>query len=77
MSAGYATQWRHRPHVRVGDPCYWCGVSMVPASREWPVAVIPDGYRKHGGLGLCNRCARKRREGELIDDGVELKAVSP
>lgn len=73
MSAGYATQWRHRPHVRVGDPCYWCGIPMVPASREWPAMVIPDGHRKHGGLGLCQRCARRRRVGELIDDGDELR----
>jgi len=50
------TRWAHEPHVRVGDPCYACGTPMVPASRHWPTWAVPPGYRRHGSLGLCQRC---------------------
>lgn len=67
--------WSHRPHIRLGDPCFWCGVPMVPASAEFVSFTMPAGHRRHGGLGLCQACYRKYKRGNLLEVNGGLVAV--
>lgn len=62
--ADVAVQWKTRPHIRLGDPCYRCGIPLTPASRWYCKITIPAGYRKHAGLGLCGPCAKAYRRGD-------------
>ena len=57
--------WSLTPHIRFGDPCYGCGILLVPASRTWQRELIPAGMRKHAGNALCGTCAGKLARGEL------------
>jgi len=70
-----ATYWAHRPHIRLDDPCFFCGVPMVPASREWVSFTMPPGHRRHGSLGLCQRCYRQYQAGRLLEVNGGLVAV--
>ena len=75
-----SARWLHEAHVRVGDPCFLCGIPMVPASRTWPAALIPDGYRVHGSYGLCRSCYNRRHSdpavAELVAQAKESAQVS-
>ena len=66
--------------VRVGDPCFLCGTPMVPASRTWPAALVPDGYRIHGSHGLCRSCYQRRHTDpeitELVAQAKESHGVA-
>lgn len=53
-------QWKHKPHIRFGDPCFDCGVPLAPASRRWCAETVPPGVKVHGGHGLCSSCNKKR-----------------
>ena len=53
-------QWKHKPHIRFGDPCHDCGTKLAPASRRWAAETLPPGVRKHAGNGLCGACAGRR-----------------
>lgn len=58
---------------RVGDR-YRCFVVERPdRGYGGPYGQTRRPLIWHGGLGLCQRCARRRRVGELIDDGDELR----
>lgn len=65
-----SSRWRHEAHVRVGDPCFLCGIPMVPASRTWPAALIPEGHRIHGSHGLCRSCYNRRHSDPTVADLV-------
>lgn len=60
---GVGFRWRHEPHIRLGDPCFHCGIPLTPASRWYCALTIPAGFRKHAGLGLCGVCAKAYRAG--------------
>lgn len=65
-----SSRWAHEPHIRAGDPCYWCGVGMVPQSVLVGSTTTASGMRKHGGHGLCKRCYDSRRRDPQIADLV-------
>ena len=65
-----SARWLHEAHVRVGDPCFLCGTPMVPASRTWPAALVPAGYRIHGSHGLCRSCYNRRHSDPEIAELV-------
>lgn len=66
------TRWAHEPHIRFGDPCYACAVPMTPASRWWSASTIPEGMRKHAGLGLCSRCAPRYRRDSSAEQAEKV-----
>lgn len=71
-----SARWQHEAHVRVGDPCFLCGIPMVPASRTWPAALVPDGYRIHGSYGLCRSCYNQRHSDPAVAELVAQAKVS-
>lgn len=60
------TRWAHEPHIHPGDPCYHCGITMVPASRTYPTGLLAAGTRRHGSHGLCSRCYARRHKDPAI-----------
>lgn len=67
---GWAGYWSRTPHIRFGDPCYGCGVPLVPACRTWPKELIPAGMRKHAGRALCGTCKGRFYRGTLTAPGI-------
>lgn len=63
----HTNRWRTEPHVRMGDPCFLCGIPMTPGSREYEGGhLVPEGHRMHGGHGLCRRCYRSPEGKALV-----------
>lgn len=63
-------RWAREPHIRVGDPCYLCGIPMVPASRHWPSWARPAEHHVHGSYGLCRPCYQLRLKDQSVAELV-------
>lgn len=61
-------RWATQPHIRFGDPCYRCGISMTPGGKLWRAHLRLPGWGTHGSHGLCTGCEWHWRTGKIITD---------